>query len=202
METPLIGLCGILWYMFFGRENPYRWYDAKPFILPHLPGHPDKPRLQLKIFYIKTFPTMSKETTTETEAPVQVENIGTMEDEPTFESKIVTEYGDVVAQEALGDNIPPGYYTSPNFLGTIFVELHPAVCFLDFGADEVYRLVDWVRLVATSAGSWLQIVLPTSTRISAPTPITYGLRWRTPLLKLLETSSSDVCLTYSVGATS
>jgi hypothetical protein len=34
---------------------------------------------------------------------------------------LVTAHGDAIAQEALGDDLPPGYYTSGYFLGTAFV---------------------------------------------------------------------------------
>jgi hypothetical protein len=34
---------------------------------------------------------------------------------------IVIAHGDRVAPEALGENITPGYYTSPNFIGTVVV---------------------------------------------------------------------------------
>ena len=34
---------------------------------------------------------------------------------------ICTAHGDVLASEAIGDNIPPGYFTSSYFLGTAVV---------------------------------------------------------------------------------
>ena len=37
----------------------------------------------------------------------------------THTEKIVKGHGDVIALEALGDDLPPGYFTSSYFIGTV-----------------------------------------------------------------------------------
>lgn len=42
-------------------------------------------------------------------------------DDAQVKNDVVTAHGDVLADEALGDNITPGYFTSAYFLGTSLV---------------------------------------------------------------------------------
>jgi hypothetical protein len=40
---------------------------------------------------------------------------------PDEKKHLVTAHGDRIAQEALGNDVPPGYYTSGYFIGTSLV---------------------------------------------------------------------------------
>jgi hypothetical protein len=102
---------------------------------------------------------------------------------------LVTAHGDAIAQEALRDDLPPGYYTSGYFLGTTFVSCHDNAasrysliqktvevdsCSL---ADLLHRDVDFPASLATLAGHSAPTVSLLSTKSSVHHRYTFGFLW-------------------------
>ena len=71
---------------------------------------------------------------------------------------LMTIHGDALASEAVGTNLPPGYYTGVYFVGTLLVFLRPCI-YKSYGINKCEsRLWVLLDLLGISVGFWHQIV--------------------------------------------